>query len=109
MRLAALTLAAALGLADAAAAQVPAVSVTIGPKLQDKADELGQRELDHLALDLQRSVESRLAGQAGRYELTLIDARPNRPTFEQLGDKPGLSMESFGVGGATIEGAYVAP
>lgn len=111
MRLAALTLAAALGLAGAAAAQAPAVSVTIGPKLQAKAETLGQRELDYLARDLQRSVGTRLAraGQAGRYELVIVDAKPNRPTFEQLGDKPGLSPMSFGLGGATVEGAFVAP
>ena len=109
MRLAALTFAAALGLAGAAAAQVPAVSVTIGPKLQDKAETFGQRELDYLARDLQRSVESRVGTQPGRYELVIVDARPNRPTFEQLGDRPGLSPLSYGVGGAAVEGAYVAP
>lgn len=111
MRIAALTLAAALGLAGAASAQVPTVSVTIGPKLQEEADNYGQRELDFLAYDLQQSVESRLrhAGQAGHYELTITDARPNRPTFKQMGDKPGLSLSSFGNGGAAVEGAYVAP
>ena len=34
--------------------------------------------------------------------------KPNRPTFKQLGDKPGLSMQSFGVGGAAITGRIVA-
>jgi hypothetical protein len=34
--------------------------------------------------------------------------RPNRPTFKQLGDVPGLSMQSFGVGGAAIEGRIIA-
>ena len=109
MRIAALTLAAALGVASAAVAQTPAVSVAIGPQLQEKAEKYGQRELDYLARDLQRSVESRLTGQAGRYELVIVDAKPNRPTFEQMGRQPGLSMESFGIGGATIEGAYIAP
>ena len=47
-----------------------------------------------------------LAG--GRLELTLVDVKPNRPTFKQLGDKPGLSMESFGVGGAAIEGRAIS-
>lgn len=109
MRIAALTLAAALGLAGAAAAQPVSVSVAIGPTLQDKAEDYGQRELDFLARDLQRSVESRVDGQAGRYELVIVDAKPSRPTFEQLGDRPGLSPLSFGLGGATVEGAYIAP
>ena len=109
MRLAALISAAAMAFASAAAAQAPAVSVAIGPKLQDKADEYGQRELDFLARDLQAAVEKRAAGAPGRYELVIVDARPNRPTFEQLGDRPGLSAMSFGVGGATVEGAYIAP
>ena len=111
MRTATLISLAALAVAGAAAAQVPTVSVSIGPKLQEKADNYGQRELDFLARELQRSVETRLArvGATGRYELVIVDAKPNRPTFEQLGDRPGLSPTSFGIGGATIEGAYIAP
>ncbi len=34
---------------------------------------------------------------------------PIVPTFKQLSDKPGLSYESFGIGGAKIEGQAVAP
>ncbi|HYG25841.1 MAG TPA: hypothetical protein VD906_02945 [Caulobacteraceae bacterium] len=107
MRIPALMSAAAV-LALAGAAQAQTVNVSIGPKLQEKADEYGQRELEHLARDLQRAVERRVAGAPGAYELVIVDAVPNRPTFEQLGDKPGLSPRSFGVGGATIEGFAVA-
>jgi hypothetical protein len=100
-------------LAGAGAASAQTVSVSIGPELQAKADEYGQRELDFLARDLQTSVESRLARAgvlgAGRYELQIVDATPNRPTFEQLGDRPGLSLSSFGVGGAEVIGIYAAP
>ena len=39
--------------------------------------------------------------------MVLTDAVPNRPTFKQLGDTPGLSYESFGLGGAKIEGRAV--
>ena len=108
MRIAALGFAAAVAFAGAAAAQ-PAVSIAIGPKLQDKAETYGQRELDFLARELQQSVARRVGAAPGRYELTIVDAKPNRPTFEQLGDRPGLSQLSLGVGGATIDGAYVAP
>ncbi|HEX5380344.1 MAG TPA: hypothetical protein VFW47_17330, partial [Phenylobacterium sp.] len=96
-----------------ALAAPPEVQVKIGPKLHDQAvRELGLREVDGLAADLRRQVEREL-GRTGvlegaRLELTLVDAKPNRPTFKQLGDKPGLSYESFGVGGATIEGRAIA-
>jgi hypothetical protein len=109
MRIAALVSLAVLTTAGSAHAQQ--VSVAIGPELQEKADKIGQRDLNFLARDLQRSVESRLAraGMPGRVELVLVDAKPNRPTFQQLGRRPGLSPLSFGVGGATIEGALIGP
>ena len=83
MRIAALTFAAAVAFAGAAAAQAPAVSVAIGPKLQEKADNYGQRELDFLARELQRSVETRLAragatGRACRRRASASAARPSK-------------------------------
>ena len=109
----------ATGVTGAAHAALPTpvsdVSVTIGPQLQAKASKYGQRELDMLAKELKRDVERSLArtGSAGpgggSVQLVIADAVPNRPTFKQLGDHVGLSYESFGVGGATIEGAIVYP
>ena len=37
------------------------------------------------------------------------DAKPNRPTPQQMSNTLGLSLESFGVGGARISGQYVDP
>lgn len=96
--------------ADAAPAEV---QVQIGPKLQKAATEsLGVNEVDRLAADLKRRVERELARtgvlEGARIELTLVDATPNRPTFKQLGDRPGLSYESYSLGGARIEGRAVA-
>ncbi|HWA61346.1 MAG TPA: hypothetical protein VG939_08220 [Caulobacteraceae bacterium] len=105
-------LAAALAVAGAAAAQPPAnVTVAIGPELQAKASLYGQRDLDQLADELRHDVERALARshQNVQLKLVLADAKPNRPTFKQLGDTPGLSMQSFGVGGATIEGVATRP
>lgn len=89
------------------------VEVKLSPELQEKAaDDYGVRDVQRLADDLKKDVERELdrtgilAG--GRVELTLVDARPNRPTFKQLGDRPGLSFESFGTGGATIEGQTIS-
>jgi len=103
--------------AGAALAGAPAVSqveVTIGPDLAAKADKLGPRELDYLTRDLKRAVERRLeragglTASGGRLRLVIDDAVPNRPTLAQLSSRPGLSMESFGNGGARISGEYVA-
>lgn len=99
--------------ASPAVAASPLVEVKIGPKLHEEAvQHLGVKEVDRLAADLKRHVEREL-GRTGaldgaRVELTLVDAEPNRPTFRQLTDRPGLSYESFGVGGAKIEGKATA-
>lgn len=113
MRLAILSAAALLASATAAFAAPATVTVAIAPDLQKTFDKTyGAREAAELTADLQTTVEKTLA-RAGahdgaRIELTLTDAKPNRPTFKQLGDKPGLSMQSFGVGGAAIEGKIIA-
>lgn len=94
-----------------AAPAVSSVKVSIGPGLADRADEIGDRDLAGLAADLQSSVERRLPAIQDGGVLTLVidDARPNRPTAQQLLTTQGLSPESFGNGGARISGDYVAP
>lgn len=104
------------GLAIAApVAPISQVTVTIGPELEAKAGDLGQRDLDQLAVDLRKDVEGALtrSGASGpggaRLELVLADAIPNRPTYQQLGNNIDLSPKTFGIGGAKIEGALVFP
>jgi hypothetical protein len=114
MRTLAIAAAALLASAAAALAAPASVSVTVGPKLQEKAIKtLGVREVNDLAAHLQADVEKRLAKtgayDGARIELVLADAQPNHPTFKQLGDTPGLSYESFGIGGAEIRGRAIAP
>ena len=97
------------GIAQAAPASV---DVTIGPELQAKAEKTyGERDVRDLAADLKRDVARELAKtgayDGARIELILADVKPNRPTFKQLSDKPGLSMQSFGVGGAEIAGKVI--
>jgi hypothetical protein len=113
MRLIALSAAALLMSASAALAAPASVSVSVGPELQKKFDKTyGVREAAMLTADLQSSVEKALTRSAAldgaRVELVLTDVKPNRPTFKQMADTPGLSMESFGVGGAAIKGRVVA-
>jgi hypothetical protein len=111
----ALVIATAVLLAGAttALAAPASVTVTVGPELQAKAIKtLGVRDVNQLAADLQSTVAKKLAKSTAydgaKIELVLSDAQPNRPTFKQMGDKPGLSYESFGIGGAKIDGRAVA-
>ena len=73
----------------------------------------GERDLNRLAERLERKTSERLGkygvavdpDAATTLRLVLTDARPNRPTFEQMSREPGLSMQSFGNGGAAFEGS----
>lgn len=96
--------------AGPALADPASVHVAIGPDLQEKADELGQRDVreqaDRLAEVVRRALarEGRLDG--ARIDLVLTDLKPNRPTFEQLAQRPGLDgHRSLSIGGAAIEGS----
>src|SRR5690348_4641797 len=116
MRIIAISTAAALLIAAAGAATAaPAsVTVTVAPELQAKAERvLGVRDVNDLAAELRKSVERQTAKSGAfdgaRIVLELADARPNRPTFKQLADRPGLSYESFGTGGVRIEGHAILP
>ncbi|WP_165187251.1 hypothetical protein [Caulobacter soli] len=94
-----------------AAPAVSEVKVSIGAKLAEKTDVLDQREFDILTSELQHAVERRLPPRPGGGVLNLVieDAKPNRPTPRQLAKTPGLSIQSFGVGGARISGDYLDP
>jgi hypothetical protein len=113
MRILALSAAALLARATAALAAPVSVTVAVAPELQKTFEKTyGVREAERLTADLQSSVEKTLARSGAhdgaRIELVLTDVKPNRPTFKQLSDKPGLSMQSFGIGGAAIKGRIVA-
>jgi hypothetical protein len=101
---------AALGVAGSVHAQpapAPAVNVSIGPALQQKADDFGPTEIDYLAGQLRKEVQRAVAhAPAGpvRVDLVIEDAKPNRPTSAQLGRSIGLSLRSIGVGGARVSG-----
>jgi len=40
--------------------------------------------------------------------ITIQDAKPNRPTYKQLSVEPSLSFQSFGIGGAELQGELIA-
>lgn len=99
-------------LATPALAQTPQVTVTVGGDLTEEVETLGQRDVDRQLERLQSVVERRLARdgalQGATVNLVLTDLKPNRPTWQQAADKPGLSiMDSISIGGATVEGEII--
>jgi hypothetical protein len=106
--LAAMTVLGAAAATAPAMAAEPEVTVSYGPDMGKKIEEYGARDVDRLAEDLRRSVLKEAARSprldGARIALVLEDVIPNRPTMQQMSDKPGLSYESFGIGGASISG-----
>ncbi|MGI4817457.1 MAG: hypothetical protein ACRYFE_02960 [Janthinobacterium lividum] len=101
--------AATLVMAGSAWAQPEAVSVTIAPEFASDAQKLGQREVDQQVSDIIRTVERTLTRQdaldGAKIDLVIKDLKPNRPTIQQLSDRPGLdAMRSLSIGGASFEG-----
>ena len=83
-------------------------SIVPSPDYQKKlADDYGERELRELSDALTRAVQLELAKQSRSdvsLKLIIHDARPNRPTFNQLGISPYRDFSrSFGIGGADVE------
>lgn len=85
--------------------------ISVAPKLEEKfSEDYGVREREILLRETQRQL-SRSLERAGHtltngpsdyvLAITFEDAKPNKPTFEQLGDQPGLDYSaSISLGGA---------
>jgi hypothetical protein len=104
------SLAAVAALAGAAQAQT--VTVELGGELRRNALDYGvqdvERQADRLGEVVERALsrDARFAGAT--VNLVLLDVRPNRPTFKQLTDRPGLDYHrSVSIGGAEIEGEVI--
>ncbi len=100
----------AMTFATTASADALQVNVTYGEKAQTKFEKTyGVREKAVIQEMVEKSLRGRLGDQVARVDVVIHDLTANRPTFKELGDKPGLSMQSFGVGGADVSGkAYDA-
>ena len=74
----------------------------------DLSDDYGMREGEKLTRDVVTDLEAALkkAGAApARIDVIIEDAKPNRPTKEQLRQKPGLDMfRSRSLGGMDLTG-----
>jgi hypothetical protein len=109
-------LAALAGLAILAAPAASALTVEtrMSADFQKKLDkDYGIREANILTTALTSKIENQFARQgvkADRVVVTIEDAKPNRPTFQQVSDKPGLDpIRSISIGGAHLVGiAYDA-
>jgi len=75
----------------------------------------GDRDLKRLTERLHAKLEQKFAKKGIQtsdtastvLRITIEDARPNRPTFEQLSNEPSLSFKSFGNGGAELQGELI--
>jgi hypothetical protein len=114
MRIATVAISALAGLMMASPAFALTVEAKTSTAFQEKLkDDFGVREEKVLTDSLVKRVTnifSQRGVSADRVVVTINDAKPNRPTWEQVSDKPGLDpMRSKSIGGATVTGiAYDA-
>ncbi|MGB3456636.1 MAG: hypothetical protein WBG08_08320 [Litorimonas sp.] len=75
----------------------------------------GQKDLDILLEDVREELTEDFAKRgisvsedaSVTFRVTLEDVKNNRPTFEQMSREPGLSLDSFGIGGAELSGELI--
>jgi len=95
----------AMTFASTASADPLQVTVTYDEKAQKKIEKTyGVREKAVIQDMVERSLRESLNDRVARVEVVIHDLTANRPTFKELGDTPGLSMQSFGIGGADVSG-----
>ena len=76
----------------------------------------GDKDIERLTERLESKLEKKFAKKGIQISdtastvlrITIEDAKPNRPTFRQLSVEPGLSYESFGIGGAELQAELIA-
>ena len=98
---------AALALLASPAALAAEINVSYDPEFaEDLADDYGEREGDYLTAAIEKDINQALenAGvDVARIDVTILDAKPNKPTFKQLADKPGLDYGlSKSIGGMKL-------
>lgn len=103
---------AALLMAGVVQAQPAGISIDLGPRVQEDISRLGEREINEQVVRLTDSVRTALADNAelkdAQIHLVVTDLRPNRPTFQQIAEHPGLDpLNSRSIGGVAIEGEIV--
>lgn len=92
------------------AVAAPVTSVTFSPEFQTElTEDFGVREGEYLQESIEKSIRDALTragvsdAAALSIDVTVVSADPTRPTFQQLGDTPGLDyFGSVSVGGAEL-------
>ncbi|HVY84145.1 MAG TPA: hypothetical protein VG943_03370 [Caulobacterales bacterium] len=107
---------AAWGFAQAASAAPVAIApVAVAPALETKfRDDYGPRESEYLVRETTDEVTEALMHAGAtverdarvRVEITLVDAKPNRPTFAQMGRPPFIDFSSISIGGAELHAVF---
>ena len=91
-------------------------AITASEDLLAEDDVVGPRDIERLSNRIRREFEREL-GQIGQLadngagsvlNVVILDATPNRPTAAQLRATPGLSLRSFGIGGAELEAELIS-
>lgn len=114
MRIATVAISALAGLLLATPAFAVTVEAKTSPAFQEKLkDDIGVREEKILTDALTKRVTKIFTDKgvkADRVVVTIEDAKPNHPTWEQASNKPGLdTFRSVSIGGAHVTGiAYDA-
>lgn len=97
----------ALALLPVAAATEVAVSYS-DEFAEELAENYGEREGERLTQDITEDLSlafNKAGVNPARVEVTIINAKPNRPTFDQLGATPGLDgFRSISIGGMELTG-----
>ncbi len=90
------------------------VAVTYSDDFAEELSEnFGEREGETLTEDIIDDLDNafeRAGVSPARVDVVIVNAKPNRPTFQQLSDRPGLdSFRSISLGGMELTGtAYDA-
>lgn len=83
-----------MALAAAPFAQATEITVSFSDEMTETLeDDYGLREADYLTKSVVTDINQELAKRGvdvSRIDITIVDAKPTKPTFKQLGDRPGL-------------------
>ena len=109
------TIVAAIGtLAILQTAAATEIAVTYSEDFAEElADNYGEREGEKLTEDILKDLEhafEKAGVDPAKVDVEIVDAKPNRPTFEQISNEPGLdAFRSISIGGMELVGtAYDA-
>lgn len=75
---------------------------------EELSDNYGEREGETLTEEIIKDLDrafAKVGADPVRVDVTIVDAKPNRPTFEQLSSRPGLdAIRSISLGGMELVG-----